>query len=74
VTDVDKQRWSLRYHADRVTMEPPENSCRSYPCCGGDECGFTLEEARAEIVAYRQRELDALKAMTPQEFLASQGY
>ncbi len=71
---VPVQRWALRYERDRVTIEPPEAGCRSYPCCNGEECGMDLAEAQAEIVAHYQAKVDRLKAMTPAEFLNEMGY
>ncbi len=69
-----EQRWSLLYHADRVSIEPVENGCRTYGCCGGRECGYTTEEAQAEIVKYYESQASFWRKMPADEFVASQGY
>ncbi len=71
-----ERRWALRYRHDGVGIEPPENGCRSHPCGNGEECecGLTLAEAQAEVVAHHQRRVDRLRDMAPGEFLAEMGY
>lgn len=71
---LEDTRWSICYGAEGIWIEPVENSCRTYGCCGGTDCGFTASEAQQEIVDYHQRQADFWKAMSLTEFLETQGY
>jgi hypothetical protein len=57
-----------------ISIEPVENSCRTYGCCGGTECGLTTAEAQAQVVNHFQRWADYWRELTPQAFLEAQGY
>ena len=66
--------WSVISRAATVSIEPSENGCRTYECCGGEACGYTAAEAQTEIVAHYQRQADYWREMTVEQFLIAQGY
>lgn len=71
---ITEQRWSIAYRADRIDIEPVENSCRMYDCCNGKDCGLTLEDAQKEVVDFFQNKAGYYKALSYEEFLESMGY
>lgn len=71
---ITEQRWVIRYDQCGIGIEPVENSCRDYDCCGGETCGFSLEEAQARVVAHHQDAADFWRQLSPEAFLSAQGY
>ena len=71
---MPEERWNLRIGQDGICIEPVTSSCRQYDCCLGTECGLSLSEAQAEVVAYYQTQADRWREMAPEQFVAAQGY
>jgi|UPI0004630EF9 hypothetical protein len=71
---MPEERWNLRIGQDGICIEPAMSSCRQYDCCLGTECGLSLAEAQAEVVAYYQRQADRWREMAPEQFVKAQGY
>lgn len=69
-----KTGWAICYGKDGPWIEPAVNSCRMYECCGGEECGVSIEKAQQSIVNYYQTRADELRALTTDQFLELQGY
>ena len=59
-----------------MSLEPADAGCRSEHCYeeGGCDCGYTLAEVQAEMVAHHRGIADRLAAMSPAEFLRHMGY
>lgn len=66
--------WAVCYGEHGPWIEPTVNSCRDYDCCGGEECGVSIEEAQQAIVSFYQTRADEWRALTIEEFLERQGY
>jgi len=71
---VTEQRWAIRFDSYGIGIEPVENGCRDYDCCGGKDCGFTTDEAQSEVVNHFQVFRDYYHKLTPEEFVKVMGY
>lgn len=72
---LTEYRWVLIYGPENsLTIEPAENGCRDYECCGGSGCGFSIYQAQQSMIDHYQRQADRLSEMAPEEFLKDQGY
>ena len=69
-----RQRWTVRYDRDGPSIEPVENSCREYECCGGTTCGWDTKEVMQHIRGYYQDRADFFNGMTAENFIRYFGY
>ena len=69
-----RQRWCVVYDRDGPSIEPVENSCRDYDCCGGTKCGWDTKGVMEEIRGYYKGRYEFFQNMSMETFIRYFGY